>query len=89
MLNIPQQKIDAATRHEKAGRFDEAELCYRQYLEEVPESHSAMFLLGILGIRTERREMALEYFRRAIAMNPSVSMYHYICLPKRWWKLDA
>jgi predicted O-linked N-acetylglucosamine transferase (SPINDLY family) len=72
----PQQALDRALEHHRAGRLAEAERLYRQLLEGEPHSPDLFHLLGLVAYRSGRHREARELIERAIAMNPNVARYH-------------
>src|SRR5258708_1662050 len=62
------EAIEAALKHQQAGRFPQAERIYRQVLQQQPRLVDAWQLLGLLMHQMGRSETALEYINRAIAL---------------------
>lgn len=66
----------AATLHER-GRFDEAEVVYRQILGVDPGQADTLHLYGILMIQTGRVEPGLAMVDRALAILPAFVDAHF------------
>jgi tetratricopeptide (TPR) repeat protein len=58
------------------GRFAEAELLYRDVLQQDPKSFEAMHLLGVIALQTRKPQQAVELIGKAIALNPAVPTAH-------------
>jgi tetratricopeptide (TPR) repeat protein len=58
------------------GRFAEAELIYRDVLQQDPKSFEAMHLLGVIALQTRKPQQAVELIGKAIALNPAVPTAH-------------
>lgn len=73
-------QIDAAfqqvQRLHSAGRLAEAEAGYRQILAAAPAHPDTLHMLGVLALQTGHPGPALGYVERAIALAPSVAIYH-------------
>lgn len=59
-------RINRAIEYQKAGVFPEAEVIYRNVLNDDPENASALNLLGMLIYQLGNYDEALEYVNRAI-----------------------
>jgi tetratricopeptide (TPR) repeat protein len=58
------------------GKLDEAELIYRQILDELPEHSGALHLLGVVFHQRGKYDRAVDYIKRAIAIAPDVGGYY-------------
>lgn len=58
-------------RLHQAGQLTEAEPCYRQVLEELPDHSEAAFLLGSLLLQARRAPEAMEFLKRVVESNPA------------------
>src|SRR3990167_8392454 len=65
-----------ALQHHQAGRLPEAEALYRQILQAQPDHPDALHLLGMIAYQVGKHEVAVEYVKQAIALNPSVAEFH-------------
>src|ERR1017187_5075824 len=65
--------IQVALDHLKAGRFAPAEALYRQILTRQPNHPDALYQLGLLHWQTGRITGAVDFLRRAIAVQPTAA----------------
>ena len=68
--------IRAAIDHHRAGRLGEAELLYRQVLQQSPDHADAIQYLGVIAIQKGQLDTAVELISRAISLSPANSAYH-------------
>jgi len=66
---------DALALHQQ-GRLDQAELIYRQLLENEPTNADALHLLGVIAHQTGHHIVATEMIGRAIEINPNAPSYY-------------
>jgi len=71
------QVLELARKHESGGELREAEALYRRVLDEQPDHHAALGLLGMLLYRTGRAAEAIELLGRAVAALPAEGEYHH------------
>ena len=71
-----QDKFRQGVALHQQGRFAEAELIYRDVLQQNPKSFEAMHLLGVLALQTSKTQQAVELIGKAIALNPAVPTAH-------------
>ena len=71
------QALAIAIQHHQAGRLQAAEQIYRQILEAEPNQADAMHLLGVIAHQVGRHEAAVDYIRRAIALQGSAAVFHH------------
>jgi len=64
-------KINTALKYHQSGQLAEAEIIYRQVIEEDPNNASALNLYGILLYQHNRFNEAVEYARKAVEINPN------------------
>jgi predicted O-linked N-acetylglucosamine transferase (SPINDLY family) len=69
-------EIEQALEHHRAGRLAQAEVIYRQILAQEPCHPDALHLLGVAAHQGRRHDIAVELIRKAIDIDPSVSIYH-------------
>jgi protein O-GlcNAc transferase len=67
--------VGLGLKHHQAGRFAEAEACYRRVLAAQPDHADALHLLGIIAQQTGRHELAVELISRAIKQNGRSAAY--------------
>jgi tetratricopeptide (TPR) repeat protein len=65
-----------ACRHHQAGRLQEAEWAYRQFLAVNPRQPDAWHLLGIIAHQRGRQATAVELIGPAIGLRDDVPVYH-------------
>lgn len=70
-MNDINQKLDAAHRHQKAGRTAQAEILYRQVLESEPHNTEALSGLAAGLLQNQQAEEALEIFGLAATLRPN------------------
>ena len=70
------QQLQQGTEHHRAGRFAEAERCYRRVLELDRRNADAWNLLGLIAQRAGNAAAAIECLREAIALGPQVAAYY-------------
>jgi predicted O-linked N-acetylglucosamine transferase (SPINDLY family) len=59
----------------QAGRWAEAEACYRQALAAEPDHADALHLLGVIAYQVKRADLAVELIGRAIERNDGNAIY--------------
>lgn len=62
--------------HQRAGRLDRAEACYRRALALSPGNPNAVQLLGMLEFQRGRLPAAEALLRRAVASRPDIPFFH-------------
>ena len=67
------RRFRAAREHEHAGRFAQAERCYRQILKTDPEDVHVLYNLGNTLARQEKLEQAQEAYERAAVVAPEMA----------------
>ncbi|MFT5485452.1 MAG: tetratricopeptide (TPR) repeat protein [Paracoccaceae bacterium] len=72
-----QELIEAAAQHQRAGRFDEAEECYRAALGLGPDNPGVLHNLGALVARRGEPSTALDLFDRLLAAEPYYASAHF------------
>jgi predicted O-linked N-acetylglucosamine transferase (SPINDLY family) len=70
------EALSTAVQHHQAGRLQAAEQLYRQILEVLPNQPDAHHLLGVLVSQLGKRELAIQYIQRAIALQGDAFAYH-------------
>src|SRR5271154_2006354 len=65
-----QQAWVAALQNFQAGRLDEAERLFRQFLAVNPRHADSLHLLGVIAYQTGRHDLAADLITKAIAINP-------------------
>jgi tetratricopeptide (TPR) repeat protein len=66
----PDQALNAAIDHHRAGRFADAEQIYSKILAAQPNNAMATQLLGAVAYQTGRLDIAIDLFHRALRLNP-------------------
>jgi tetratricopeptide (TPR) repeat protein/2-polyprenyl-3-methyl-5-hydroxy-6-metoxy-1,4-benzoquinol methylase len=70
------EALSTARDHHRAGRLQQAELAYRQILEQVPNHPDALHLLGMIAYQIGNNALAIDLVRRAVEADPSDPEYH-------------
>src|ERR1700690_3213911 len=73
-MTIP-QSLAAALTHQQAGDFRQAEELYRKVLIVHPANPTALHGLGPAALPAGRHDVALQFIRKAIAVDPTQSEY--------------
>jgi predicted O-linked N-acetylglucosamine transferase (SPINDLY family) len=68
--------IDNAIRYHQDGNIQQAEVLYRQIIQEDPDNADALHLLGLIAYQKGESRVAVELIEKAIAINDSSAMYH-------------
>ena len=63
--------LQQALKHHQAGQFHQAELLYRQILQINPQHFDALHLLGVIAFQFGRSDLAIDYIREALRLNPN------------------
>ena len=71
------RKIESAMHHHRAGRLGEAERIYRAILDHRPDHPQALNLLGVAACQRGEPDLAIDYIRRAIAVDRRNPQFHY------------
>src|SRR5438105_2699839 len=61
-----QEALAAGIRHHNAGQLQEAEVVYRQILQQYPNQPDALHLLGVIAHQVRRHDVAIQLIRAAI-----------------------
>lgn len=69
--------LSLAMRHQNAGRLAQAEALYRQILEIDPKQVSALHLLGVVALQSQRYDLAVDLIGKALAIDPDYAEAHY------------
>lgn len=70
-------KIQAALAFHQKGLLDQAEHLYRDVLLSSPNQVEAIHLLGVVSSQRGRHSEAVEWFERALDLDPSNPHYHF------------
>lgn len=68
--------LDTAIDYHKAGNLSQAELLYRQMLQENPEDAEALHGVGAVAYQSGAYDRALDSLRKAIALNPNNPVFY-------------
>jgi tetratricopeptide (TPR) repeat protein len=71
-----QDKLRQGVALHQQGLFAEAELIYRDVLQQEPTSFEAMHLLGVIALQARKTREAVELIAKAITLNPAVATAH-------------
>jgi tetratricopeptide (TPR) repeat protein len=69
-------RIELALAHQKASRFAEAQILYRQVLTENTRHPTALNYYGVLAIQTGQLDLAVKLLQRATSANPRDASCH-------------
>jgi len=67
---LPAALHEAALKHLQTGRDLEAQLCCQQALSADPTHADSLHLMGVLSLRKQHHDHAVEWFSRAIRQEP-------------------
>lgn len=70
------EALDAAVQLHKAGQLREAELRYREILEQDPDNPDILHLLGLIAHQSGKHDIAIALVQKAIECNPHVPLFH-------------
>lgn len=73
------QDFNKAIQLHKQGQIDQAELIYRQILDEMPDHPDALHLLGVVAHQRGQFVRAMKLIQRAVALapeNPSIGNFY-------------
>src|SRR5690349_16269454 len=62
-------------QHHIAGRYQQAEVMYRQVLSALPNHPDANYLLGLLALNVRNLKPAMELLGLAVALNPNSAQF--------------
>ena len=73
----PQDLLQTALAHHRAGRLRPAEEAYRQILQSNPDSPDALHGVGLLAMQSSRPDLAAAYLARAALVAPNVAVFQH------------
>lgn len=68
--------LESAVRRHQTGRLEQADMMYRQVLQEQPENPVALHSLGALAYQRGQHDVAADLVGRAITSNPQIPQFH-------------
>ena len=71
------QLFDDAVRNHQSGRYQQAEVLYKQVLNQEPQHSDTLHLLGVLAYQQSQFKHALDFISRAIQSQSQKSLYHF------------
>jgi predicted TPR repeat methyltransferase len=71
-----EQQLESGMSHHRAGRLAQARASYLEVLALDPSRPEPLDLLGVVAIQSGQFDQAIDWIRRAIAVNPRVAGYH-------------
>ena len=74
---MPQDPLQIALEHHRAGRLRQAEAGYRAIAQGEPDNPDACHWLGVLSFQAGRIDEALPLLERAAALRPADPAFHY------------
>lgn len=72
-----ENKLQIAMSEYNAGNLSQSEQLYYQILQQEPEHHHALFMLGVIARKYQKIDVAINYINKAIRLNSSIFQYHY------------
>ena len=69
------EALTLALQHHQAGNLQEAERIYRLVLQAEPANSEALHLLGLLAHRLGQHQLAIDYIRQAVQLNPAEPVF--------------
>src|ERR1700682_908544 len=70
------QALANAIEHRRAGRFQEAEVIYRQIVASEPDCAEGWRLLGMIAHEPKHQDAAVAYIERALQLQPGNAAGH-------------
>jgi tetratricopeptide (TPR) repeat protein len=70
------QSLQDAVQLHRDGNIDQAELAYRNILDDEPEHAEALHLLGVLLHQRGQSQKAIRFIRQAVALMPGVPLFY-------------
>jgi tetratricopeptide (TPR) repeat protein len=70
------QAFNNAVQLHKQGKLDQAELLYRQILDEMPDHADSMHLLGVVAHQRGQFARAINLIKKALALAPESGTYY-------------
>jgi tetratricopeptide (TPR) repeat protein len=68
--------LEAAVQNHQTGCLEQADMMYRQVLQEQPENPVALHSLGVLAYQQGQHDVAADLVGRAITSNPQIPQFH-------------
>ena len=79
---LAQASLEIALAHHRGGRFEQAHAMYQAVLALKPDHPDANHNMGTLAVQAGQAELALPYFKQALASNSRNWQYwvSWVCL---------
>jgi SAM-dependent methyltransferase len=68
--------LEAAVEMHRKGMLVQAVAMYNQVLEQEPDNADAVHLLGVAAAQSGQHDLAVEFIRRAIVLNPAAPQFY-------------
>src|SRR5215472_9565713 len=68
--------LEDAVQLHRDGKIDQAELAYRNILDDEPEHAEALHLLGVLLHQRGQSQKAIRFIRQAVTLMPGVPLFY-------------
>src|SRR5580658_10801944 len=74
--SVVSQIFNSAVQLHRQGKLDQAELIYRQILDEIPTHADSLHLLGVVAHQRGQFRRAAQLMQRAVAIAPEAGAYY-------------
>lgn len=74
---MTQQTLDLALQHHAAGRLAQAGEIYQSILNDTPNNHDALHLLGVIAHQVGKHDVAVDLIGKALAIKPDFVQAHF------------
>ncbi len=69
-IDTVQEKLNTVIQYQQAGKLQEAEVICNELLKNNSENDVAFYLLGLISYQNSKPDLAIEYIKKAITINP-------------------
>ena len=75
-IQLDQNQIEQAVALYQAGNFEGARVIYEKVLQQEPNHHDALHLLGLVYFSLKNYQQALILITKAISIDPNQAPFH-------------